>query len=153
MQRKDFERDRNLLSALTLSTFQRAAREEGENVAPSEPVVQSFRKHMFAASGRIQGSYSGRYQLRSQIWSTAHILQPPSLWITINPRPVASKKTAPLYYPCGASTDTADEQLGRSIYEHFEVVVRLKDQVRITDPEWLDLLRNVRHGSCRAHHI
>lgn len=85
MQRKDYERDQALLSRLNLDTLQRAAQEEDQNVRSSEPVVQTLRKHMFAASGRIQGSDSGRYQLRSQIWSTAVILQPPSLWITINP--------------------------------------------------------------------
>jgi hypothetical protein len=67
--------------------------------------------------------------------------------------PVASKKTAPLYYPCSTSIDSADDMLGRSIYEQFTVVVRLKEQVRVTDPEWVDLLQNVRRGSCRAHHI
>lgn len=85
MQRKDFERNRDLLSSLTLNTLQRAAGDEEQNIPTSEPVVQSLRKHMFAASGRMQGSDSGRYQLRSQIWSTALMLQPPSLWITINP--------------------------------------------------------------------
>lgn len=67
--------------------------------------------------------------------------------------PVASKKTAPLFFPCNATIDSDDEMLGRSIYEQFDVVVRLKTQVRVTDPEWIDLLQHVRHGSCRAHHI
>ncbi|KIK81357.1 hypothetical protein PAXRUDRAFT_832897 [Paxillus rubicundulus Ve08.2h10] len=67
--------------------------------------------------------------------------------------PVASKKTTPLYYPCSTSIDSADDLLSRSIYEQFAVVVRLKEQVRVTDPEWVDLLQNVRHGSCQAHHI
>jgi hypothetical protein len=31
------------------------------------------------------GSDQARYQLRSQIWSTSIYLNPPSLWITINP--------------------------------------------------------------------
>jgi len=30
---------------------------------------------------------------------------------------------------------------------------RLKEQARVTYPDWLDLLQHVRHGSCRAHHI
>ncbi|OAX38412.1 hypothetical protein K503DRAFT_770533 [Rhizopogon vinicolor AM-OR11-026] len=29
----------------------------------------------------------------------------------------------------------------------------LKEQVRVTDPGWLDLLQHVRHGSYRPHHI
>ncbi|KAG2738881.1 hypothetical protein P692DRAFT_20757349, partial [Suillus brevipes Sb2] len=67
--------------------------------------------------------------------------------------PVAAKKSAALYYPCDSSKDTAEEMLGRKIYEQFTTVVRLKEQVRVTDPEWNDLLRHVRHGSCCAHHI
>jgi hypothetical protein len=31
------------------------------------------------------GSDSSRYWLHSQIWSTAIYLNPPSLWVTINP--------------------------------------------------------------------
>ncbi|KAF8125258.1 hypothetical protein EV363DRAFT_1176214, partial [Boletus edulis] len=67
--------------------------------------------------------------------------------------PVASKKSAPLYYPCNPSLDTAEEMMGRSIYEKFTIVVRLKQQVRITDPVWAELLQHARHGNCRAHHI
>ncbi|KAH7926339.1 hypothetical protein BV22DRAFT_1063053, partial [Leucogyrophana mollusca] len=67
--------------------------------------------------------------------------------------PVVCKKSAPLYWPCDPSKDTAEEMLGRKLYEEFIIVVRLKEQVRVTDPEWLDLLRHVRHGSCHPHHI
>ncbi|KIN94791.1 hypothetical protein M404DRAFT_98806, partial [Pisolithus tinctorius Marx 270] len=38
---------------------------------------------------------------------------------------------------CRARTGTV---LGRRIYEEFDVVVRLKSQVRVTDAEWVDLL-------------
>lgn len=39
---------------------------------------------------------------------------------------------------------------GRQLYKQFTIVVRLKEQVRILDPEWLNLLQYVRCGSCRA---
>ncbi|KIN94128.1 hypothetical protein M404DRAFT_169106, partial [Pisolithus tinctorius Marx 270] len=39
-----------------------------------------------------------------------------------------------------------EELLGRRIYEQFNVVVRLKTQVRVTDAEWVDLLQHVRNG-------
>ena len=42
---------------------------------------------------------------------------------------------------------------GRKLYEEFTLVVRLKKQVRVTDPDWQDLLHHVRHGCCRVHHI
>jgi hypothetical protein len=67
--------------------------------------------------------------------------------------PISSGRSAPLYWPCNPSKDSAEELLGRKLYEEFEIVVRLKEQVRVIDPEWLDLPRYVRHGSCRAHHI
>lgn len=67
--------------------------------------------------------------------------------------PIAGGKNAPLFWPCNTSKDNAEELLGQKLYEEFRVVVRLKEQVRVTDPDWLDLLQHVRHGSCRAHHI
>ncbi|OJA15245.1 hypothetical protein AZE42_11257 [Rhizopogon vesiculosus] len=67
--------------------------------------------------------------------------------------PIASRRSASLYWPCNPSKDSAEELLGRKLYGEFKIVVRLKEQVRVIDPEWLDLLRHVRHDSCRAHHI
>ncbi|KIO13324.1 hypothetical protein M404DRAFT_18813 [Pisolithus tinctorius Marx 270] len=66
---------------------------------------------------------------------------------------VATKASAPLFWPCNMERDTEDELLGRHIYEQFDVVVRLKTQVRVTDPRWLDLLQHIRNGSCSKHHI
>ncbi len=40
---------------------------------------------MHATAGRVQGSDQARYQWRSQIWATSIYLNPPSLWLTINP--------------------------------------------------------------------
>ncbi|KAG8214151.1 hypothetical protein J3R82DRAFT_10917 [Butyriboletus roseoflavus] len=50
-------------------------------------------------------------------------------------------------------TPLGEEPLGASLYEQFKTVVRLTEQVRVNDTEWLDLLPHVRNGSCRAHHI
>lgn len=67
--------------------------------------------------------------------------------------PVASKTSAPLFFPCDPLKDMTDEILGRKIYEQFTVVIRLKTQVHIIDPKWLDLLQHVRHGNCKERHI
>jgi len=67
--------------------------------------------------------------------------------------PVASSRNAPLFWPCDSSKDNAEELLGRKLYEEFSIVVHLKEKVRITDPNLLDLMQHVRHSSCRAHHI
>lgn len=49
--------------------------------------------------------------------------------------------------------DDGEEQLGHLLYEQFHTVVRLTQQVRVIDEEWLDVLRHVRNGSCHAHHL
>lgn len=46
-----------------------------------------------------------------------------------------------------------EELLGRKLYEEFKTVVQLKEQVQVTDTEWLDLLQHVHHGNCRSHRI
>ncbi|KIO11182.1 hypothetical protein M404DRAFT_20672 [Pisolithus tinctorius Marx 270] len=67
--------------------------------------------------------------------------------------PVATKASVPLFWPCNVEKDTEDELLGRRIYEQFDIVVQLKTQVRVTDPEWHDLLQHVHNGSCSEHLI
>ncbi|KAF8119743.1 hypothetical protein EV363DRAFT_1195587, partial [Boletus edulis] len=59
----------------------------------------------------------------------------------------------PLYWLIDASKDDAEELLGRALYEQFQIVVRLTEQVRVIDVDWLDLLQHIRSGSCRAQHI
>ncbi|KIK96706.1 hypothetical protein PAXRUDRAFT_770151, partial [Paxillus rubicundulus Ve08.2h10] len=39
-----------------------------------------------------------------------------------------------------------DKVFGGKIYEQFTVIVQLKEQVRVTDPKWMDLLQHVHHG-------
>ncbi|KAG2036330.1 hypothetical protein BDR03DRAFT_983103 [Suillus americanus] len=62
--------------------------------------------------------------------------------------PIAGGKNVPLFWPCNPSKDNAEKLLGRKLYEEFRVVVQLKEQVLITDPDWVDLLQHVSHGSC-----
>lgn len=67
--------------------------------------------------------------------------------------PVVGRQSAPLYWPADSLRDTTDEILGRKIYEQFTVVVRLKEQIRIRDPIWNDVLQHVRYGNCTQFHI
>ena len=61
--------------------------------------------------------------------------------------PVASRARAALYYPANLSLkDTEDEVLGRMIYEQFQTVVILTQQVRVSDPIWRKLLDHLRKG-------
>lgn len=59
----------------------------------------------------------------------------------------------PLYWPLDPLKDNGEDLLGHSLYEQFQTVVCLKQQVRVIDEEWLDLLQHVRNGSCRTHHL
>ncbi|OJA21544.1 hypothetical protein AZE42_03254 [Rhizopogon vesiculosus] len=43
--------------------------------------------------------------------------------------PVAGGRNAPLFWPCDSSKDSAEELLGRKLYEEFSIVVRLKEQL------------------------
>ena len=85
MERKTFERDARLMSSVTVTKLEAAKREEEKGLPISDPAVQALKKHIHATASRIQGSDQARVRLRSEIWSTAAVLGPPSLWITINP--------------------------------------------------------------------
>ena len=67
--------------------------------------------------------------------------------------PVAAKPSAPLYCPCNPEKDMDNKMVGRKLYEQFDVIVRLKTQVRVTDPHWLDVLQHIWHGNCSDEHI
>lgn len=85
MRRHNFEKDARVMSSITLSMLQQAQHEEEMHIPISSPAVRLLRKHIHGSSGRVMGSDQSRYQLRSQISSTSIMLNPPSLWITINP--------------------------------------------------------------------
>lgn len=60
--------------------------------------------------------------------------------------PVAQGSSEPLYYPTIAAKDSVDMQIGRSIYEEFDIVVVLREQVRCTDSVWHQFLQRLRFG-------
>ena len=80
-----FKADAHLLSTITLGKLKKGQEEEEKNLPISDPAVRLLRKHIHATGGRVMASDQARYQLQSQIWSTSIYLNPPSLWITINP--------------------------------------------------------------------
>jgi hypothetical protein len=85
MRQKNFERDARIMSSITLDRLSKARAEEESGLPISDPGIQLLKKHAYSGLGRVMGSDQARYQLRSQIWSTAITKGPPSLWITINP--------------------------------------------------------------------
>ena len=67
--------------------------------------------------------------------------------------PVASPPNEALYFPAIPQRDSVDALIGRTIYEEFELVVLLKEQIRCTDPVWLDFLQHLRYGRVQEQHI
>jgi hypothetical protein len=51
------------------------------------------------------------------------------------------------------SKDIQRSQLGRELYEQFEKVVILKEQVRVRDKVWMDILTRLRVGECTDEDI
>ncbi|OCH93890.1 hypothetical protein OBBRIDRAFT_711845, partial [Obba rivulosa] len=85
MKRRTFEADARILSTITVEKLKKAQDEEDANQPISDPAVRLLRQHIHATAARIFGSDQSRYQMRSQVWATSVSLNPPSLWITINP--------------------------------------------------------------------
>ncbi|KAJ8579543.1 hypothetical protein M405DRAFT_895242 [Rhizopogon salebrosus TDB-379] len=69
------------------------------------------------------------------------------------PPPDRSFSAESLYYPVNSTQDKALCHVGRSIYEEFTMVVILRQQVRVTNPVWLDFLCHLCHGCIEEHHM
>ena len=85
MWRKSFESDTRVLSTITLENLAQAEEEEAQGKPIANHAIHLLRRHVYATGGRVMGSDHARYQLRSQIWGTTMMLNPPSVWLTINP--------------------------------------------------------------------
>ena len=72
-------------SAPTPQDLINASQEETRKVRFSNPAVQALRNHLGAVRTRVKGTDESRQRVRSQVWGTNLILNPPTLWITINP--------------------------------------------------------------------
>jgi hypothetical protein len=85
ISRKDFNHTAELFSTITRKELSIAAEEEAGKCPITNPKIKTLRKHMHTSGAKVMGSDSSRLAYRSQIWSTSESLNPPSLWITINP--------------------------------------------------------------------
>ena len=63
--------------------------------------------------------------------------------------PVASAKRE-LYNP---SPENGTCQLGRNLFEQFDIVIRLDQQIRIRDVGWMEILQRTRTGDCTYQDI
>ncbi len=80
-----FEADARFMNMITEEKLKEAQRQEENKEPIMDPAVRLLRSHVYTTSGRVMDSDSSRISLRSQIWSTSIMANPPSLWITINP--------------------------------------------------------------------
>jgi hypothetical protein len=60
--------------------------------------------------------------------------------------PVATSPTEALYHPTNTVKDSANSQIGRTLYEEFKTVAILKEQLRVTDDIWKEFLGRLRCG-------
>lgn len=68
--------------------------------------------------------------------------------------PVANPRNA-LYNAVYNTADPKDDvaRRGRALYEQFDVVIKLDEQMRIRDPTWQNILNRTRTGDCTSHDI
>ncbi|KAI0076309.1 hypothetical protein K474DRAFT_1598157 [Panus rudis PR-1116 ss-1] len=85
MRMKDFARDANIFSSLTVEDLRQAAEEEEQNQPISNFAVRMLKQRVYATASRVMGSDGSRFKLRTQIWSTSTYYGPLSIWLTINP--------------------------------------------------------------------
>ncbi|THH04463.1 hypothetical protein EW146_g10168 [Bondarzewia mesenterica] len=67
--------------------------------------------------------------------------------------PVAQSKREALYWPLYVAGDTIDMQIGRTIFEEFDIVVVLSEQMRVKDARWNSFLHNLRMGQVEQDDI
>lgn len=85
MRRRDFDKDAQILSNITVEDLRKAAEEEERKLSISNPAVRLLKRRVFATASRVFGTDSVRYRWRNSMWSTGVRFGPPSVWATINP--------------------------------------------------------------------
>lgn len=85
MKQTVFTQNANLISTIKPEDFIKASQEETKKVQFSNPAIRALRKQLTAVRTRVKGTNESRQQVRSKIWGTNLVYNPPSLWITINP--------------------------------------------------------------------
>ena len=67
--------------------------------------------------------------------------------------PVATHDDEALFKPLRLGEDGHERSIGRKLYEHFTTVVKLTEQVRVTDQEWHKFLQALRMGQVTDEHL
>lgn len=106
---------------ITPEEFQRATEQETLGQHISNPVIRSLRKQVTASARRVQGSDYARTSMRSHIWSTCMMYNPPSVWLTINPNDLHDP-VAQVFIGENIDLDEFDRQTGPSKQKRAENV-------------------------------
>lgn len=85
IKKGSYSKYQNLLSTITAEDLTKASQEETRGVPFTNPAVRTLRTQLTAVKTRVQGSDESRISIRSKIWGTNLLHNPPSLWVTINP--------------------------------------------------------------------
>ncbi|KAK0485295.1 hypothetical protein EDD18DRAFT_704606 [Armillaria luteobubalina] len=85
MGTQSYQRHQPLISTIKPKDLFHAAVEETRKTPFTNPAVQSLRSELIAVRSKVLGTDESRRTLRSKIWSTTVLFNPPNLWITINP--------------------------------------------------------------------
>ena len=85
MHHRDFEANVQDLASLTINDLKNVKMEKMNHLSISNEKVCLFQKHVFATSGHVMGSNYLRALYWGQMWGTTLYLNPPSMWMTINP--------------------------------------------------------------------
>jgi hypothetical protein len=90
MKRSDFQREAALLQSVTKEKMLKASEQESKGLSITDPAIKALLKHMRAVAGHVKATDASRIRLRSMMWSMSYALNPPNLWITINPDDIDS---------------------------------------------------------------
>lgn len=85
MNRADFQRDAPLLQEVNLEMMKRAADREAKGQPILDLPAKRLMKHIHGTASKVSGSDASRYSCRSKMWNQAYFMNPPNLWMTINP--------------------------------------------------------------------
>jgi len=85
IKKSSFKKYETLISKLKLEDFRQANKEELEKKPFSNEGIRILQKDLHVIRARIQGTDEAHLSMRSKVWSTILLFNPPSLWIMINP--------------------------------------------------------------------
>lgn len=85
MSSTSYHRHQPLISTLKPKDLLLASRQEKCKTPFTNPAVQALRTELTAVRSKVPGTDESRRTLRSKIWSTNVMFNPPNLWITVNP--------------------------------------------------------------------